>query len=57
MIPYGKRKRGSSKIHPRNECPICSEINIDKGSERNKLKKDTQEEINAIIGEDNKTGS
>ena len=25
MIPYGKKKGGSSKIHPHNECGVCSE--------------------------------
>ena len=28
MLQYGKRKRGSGKIHPHNECAICSECKI-----------------------------
>lgn len=35
MIPYGEKKRGSSKVHPHNYgCDLCSEKNISKTSER-----------------------
>ena len=38
MIQYGRRKRRSSKIHPHNECKICSEIKVSKSRERQKAK-------------------
>ena len=39
MQAYGKRKRGSSKIHPHNECGLCSENNISKKTERQEAMK------------------
>jgi len=38
MIKYGKRKRGSSKTHPHNECYICSENSSSKSRERQRAK-------------------
>ncbi len=34
MIPYGKKKRGSAKIHPHNECDICGESDPSKARAR-----------------------
>lgn len=34
MLAYGKKKRGSAKLHPHNECAICSEIAIQKNTAR-----------------------
>ena len=40
MIAYGKTKRGSSKIHPHNECEVCSENGISPKRERQNAKKE-----------------
>lgn len=48
MIQYGKRKRGSSKVHPHNECGICSEIRVSKKRERQRARKEIKEETNGI---------
>lgn len=36
MQAYGKKKGGSSKLHPHNECGVCSEAsnNVIKNRER-----------------------
>lgn len=34
MQAYGKKKRGSGKLHPHNECGVCSEQNVIKNKER-----------------------
>jgi hypothetical protein len=34
MQPYGKKKRGSGKIHPHNECGVCSENSFNKKKAR-----------------------
>lgn len=34
MIAYGRKKRGSAKIHPHNECGLCSESAIQKNTAR-----------------------
>lgn len=34
MQRYGKHKRGSAKLHPHNECGICSENHVSKSNER-----------------------
>jgi hypothetical protein len=46
MIAYGKRKRGSGKIHPHNECQVCSEMKIIKKHERQKTKNLIREKEN-----------
>ena len=43
MLPYGEVKR-KNKIHPHDECSICSEKNISKGSERQKAKQEIEKE-------------
>jgi hypothetical protein len=48
MIAYGKRKHGSSKIHPHNECDICSECKISKKRDRQNAKKEIVVEIEHI---------
>lgn len=42
MQPYGKKKLGP-KLHPHNECGICSEQSIQKGAARQKAKKELTE--------------
>ena len=39
MQPYGKKKLGP-KLHPHNECGICSEQSIQKGAARQKAKRE-----------------
>ena len=34
MIRYGNYKRGSGKLHPHNECGVCSEKTINKKAAR-----------------------
>jgi hypothetical protein len=48
MIPYGKIKRGSSKLHPHNECGICSEQSINKKRARQRLAKQIKEELECV---------
>lgn len=45
MQAYGRVKRGN-KVHPHNECGICSEQTIIKAKARQKAKHDIREEIN-----------
>ena len=47
MIPYGKIKAGSGKIHPHNECYICdfSENNINKKKARQLNKKEIFDQL------------
>lgn len=47
MIAYGQYKR-THKIHPHNECAICSEFNIVKKRERQRSKKDVDFEVSEI---------
>lgn len=46
MLQYGKRKRGSGKIHPHNECSICSEC---KPPSKKRTRQVAREEIAAEI--------
>lgn len=39
LIPYGEKKRGSSKLHPHNECEVCSEKTFSKKAARREAKK------------------
>lgn len=41
MIAYGDFKRGN-KVHPHNECEICSEKTITKKRERRNSKKEIE---------------
>ena len=43
MLPYGEKKR-KNKLHDFDECSICSEKNISKGSERQKVKREIKKE-------------
>ena len=44
MRPYGMKKRGN-KLHPRNECGICSAHPVTKGQARMAIKKELKERI------------
>ena len=48
LIPYGKIKGGSGKIHPHNECYVCdfSEDNINKKRARGLGKKGIIKQLN-----------
>lgn len=49
MLPYGSTKRGSAKIHPHNECSICSENSIEKNTARKEAEKEIQEQLNSNL--------
>lgn len=51
MQPYGLRKR-HGKIHPHNECGICSENNIVKKSARQRASKEIQEDLEETMEEE-----
>ena len=44
MIAYGEKKR-KNKLHPHNECAICSEKSIIKKSARQDAKRDIEEAL------------
>jgi len=46
MIRYGEVKRGSGKIHPHNECCVCSEKTISKKAARRRAREDMGKSIN-----------
>jgi hypothetical protein len=46
MRQYGKRKRGSGKLHPHNECAVCSEC---KPASKKRVRQITKEEIKEEI--------
>jgi len=53
MIAYGNFKK-KYKIHPHNECGICSERSIIKKSARQKAKKEIEREINCLTNDTNR---
>ncbi len=48
MIAYGKRKTGSGKIHPHNECGICGESKIVKNREKAEERKEIAAALNDL---------
>jgi hypothetical protein len=51
MIPYGKFKGGSGKIHSHNKCDVCSfsDENVNPKRERQQAKKEIQYEMERYI--------
>jgi len=52
MIRYGNYKRGSSKLHPHNECGVCSEKTISKKAARRKGKELIVRAINEFYNDE-----
>jgi len=46
LIRYGNYKRGSGKLHPHNECGVCSEKTISKKAARRMAKEDMEKATN-----------
>ncbi len=46
-IPYGLEKRGN-KLHPHNECAVCSENSISKTRARRKAKEDIAKQLEEL---------
>jgi hypothetical protein len=45
MLQYGKRKRCGGRIHPHNECSVCSESCPSKSRERQRAKEHIANEV------------
>ena len=42
MQPYGKKKRGSGKMHSHDKCSVCAENNFNKKTARQDSKREAE---------------
>jgi len=52
MIRYGNYKRGSGKLHPHNECGVCSEKTISKSAARRRAREEINKSINQFYNDE-----